>query len=64
MTLPRTVELQWQKEMICRWLDSRGLPEDVRSGLLEMLNNVQTEIENPPTDPLQCQDVDVPAKNI
>ena len=57
MTLPRSVKLQWQEEMIDRWLNTPGVPDDARSGLLEMLRNVQKEMDNLPTlnDPLHYQ---------
>lgn len=55
MALPRTVELQWQEEMICRWLSIAGLPDDARSGLVEMLTNVQNEMDKLRTDLLQRQ---------
>ena len=57
MTLPRSIELRWQEEMIDRWLNTPGVPDDARSGLLEMLSNVQKEMDNLPTvnDPLQHQ---------
>jgi len=43
MPLPRSVELQCQEEMIARWLSTPGVPDDVRSELLEMLSNVHIE---------------------
>jgi hypothetical protein len=46
MTLPRYIELQWQREVVERWLNIQpALPFDVRSGLLDMLSMMQEEIE-------------------
>ena len=42
--LPRSVMLQWQEEMISRWLNTPGIPDDARNGLLEILNNVKKEM--------------------
>jgi len=36
--------LQWQEEMISRWLNTPGIPDDARNGLLEILNNVKKEM--------------------
>lgn len=45
MTLPRCIELQWQREVVERWLNSPDTPFDARSGLLDMLSMVKEEIE-------------------
>jgi hypothetical protein len=45
MTLPRYIELQWQRGVIERWLNSPDTPFDARSGLLNMLRMVKEEIE-------------------
>ena len=44
MTLPRIMELQWQREVIAKWLDTPGVLVDARMGLLEMLNEVNEDI--------------------
>jgi len=46
MALPRSAELQWQQEIIELWLNTAGIPEDARTGLIEMLRAVQEEKEN------------------
>ena len=45
MTLPRYIELQWQREVVERWLNSADTPFDARPGLLDMLIMVKEEIE-------------------
>jgi hypothetical protein len=45
MTLPRCFELQWQREVIERWLNSSDTPLDARPGLLDMLSMVKEETE-------------------
>jgi hypothetical protein len=45
MTLPRYVELQWQQEVVERWLNSSDTPFDVHSGLLDILSKMKEEIE-------------------
>jgi hypothetical protein len=45
MTLPRYIELQWQRDVVERWLNSSDTPFDVRSGLLEILSKMKEEIE-------------------
>ena len=45
MTLPRYIELQWQREVVERWLNSSDTPFDVRSGLLDILSKMKEEIE-------------------
>lgn len=44
MTLPRDMELQWQRDVIERWLNTPSIPFDARTGLLEMLKEVQAEM--------------------
>jgi len=44
MTMPRSMELQWQREVIQKWLDTAAVPLDARSGLLEMLQDVNEEM--------------------
>jgi len=63
MTLPKSVELQWQKEMICSWLDTPSLSDDVRSELIEMLTDMQSQMEKLATDPSHNEWPEVPAKN-
>jgi hypothetical protein len=46
MTLPRSVKLQWQQEIIELWLNTPGIPGDSRTGLLDMLSVVKEEMEN------------------
>ena len=50
MALPRSVELQWQKEVIERWLTTGGTTPDVRPGLLEMLRVLNDELDDLETD--------------
>ncbi len=45
MTLPRSMDLQWQRDVIERWLDIPDMPSDARAGLLEMLSVVEEETE-------------------
>jgi hypothetical protein len=45
MTLPRSMNLQWQQEVIEKWLNAPGIPRDARAGLLEMLRVVKEETE-------------------
>ena len=45
MALPRSMDLQWQREVIERWLNSSDTPLDARQGLLEMLSTVTDEME-------------------
>ena len=44
MTLPRSVELEWQREVIERWLVTSGIPLDAHTVLLEMLTGVNEEM--------------------
>ena len=44
MTLPRSMELQWQRDVIEKWLNTASVPLDARTGLLEMLEEVKEEI--------------------
>ena len=37
MTMIRSMELQWQREVIEKWLSTPGVPLDARTGLLAML---------------------------
>jgi hypothetical protein len=46
MALPRSAELQWQQEIIELWLNTPGIPDDARIGLIEMLRSVKKEKEN------------------
>jgi hypothetical protein len=46
MTLPKCIELQWQQEIIERWLHTPSIPDDSRPGLIEMLRAVKEEVEN------------------
>ena len=45
MTLPRSIELQWQKEVIERWLKIPEITLDGREPLLEMLRVVAAQLE-------------------
>ena len=36
--------MQWQREVIEKWLDTASVPFDARTGLLEMLKEVKEEI--------------------
>jgi hypothetical protein len=45
MTLPRNVNLQWQREVIEKWLNTPDVPLDARTGLVEMLRVVKEEME-------------------
>jgi hypothetical protein len=38
------MELQWQREVIEKWLDIRSIPPDTRAGLLDMLKDVNEEM--------------------
>jgi hypothetical protein len=44
MTLPRSAELNCQKEIIEVWLNTADLPPDARKSLLEMLQTVKEEM--------------------
>ena len=44
MTLPRNMELQWQRDVIERWLNTPSIPFDARTGFLEMLKEVKAEM--------------------
>ena len=44
MTLPRSMELQWQRDVIEKWLNTASVPFDARTGLLEMLKEVKEEM--------------------
>ena len=46
MTLPKNIELQWQRETLERWLNSPGVPADAYEVLLQQLQEVKKEIEN------------------
>jgi len=45
MTLPRIMELEWQREVIEKWLNTPEIPPDARAGLVEMLREVSEEME-------------------
>lgn len=45
MSLPRSIELEWQKEMIEVWLNTPGIPNDARNELAELLERIKSEIE-------------------
>ena len=38
------MELQWQREVIEKWLNTASVPLDARTGLLEMLEEVKEEM--------------------
>ena len=44
MTSARSVELRWQQEVIERWLNTAGIPENVCAGLRLMLQEVLEEM--------------------
>lgn len=44
MTLPKRMELQWQREVIEKILDRPGIPLDARTGLLDTLKDVNEEM--------------------
>jgi len=44
MTLPRSVELRWQEDVIERWLHTPGVPADAHAKLLEMLSDLKDEM--------------------
>jgi hypothetical protein len=39
------MELQWQREVIEKWLSTPNIPLDARAGLLEMLNVVKEDLD-------------------
>jgi hypothetical protein len=45
VSLPRSIELEWQKQMIEVWLNTPGIPNNARDELVELLDRVKTEIE-------------------
>jgi hypothetical protein len=45
MTLPRSVELCWQKDVIEQWLNTSGVPTDAHAQLLEMLRDLKAEMD-------------------
>jgi hypothetical protein len=44
MKLPRSKELQWQREVIEKWLNTPSIPFAARTELLEMLKEVKEEM--------------------
>ena len=38
------MELQWQRDVIEKWLSTPSVPFDARTGLLEMLKEVKEEM--------------------
>ena len=46
MTLPRSVELRWQREVIERWLHTPGIPADAHTNLVQMLKQLETETDD------------------
>jgi hypothetical protein len=44
MTLPKRVELQWQRDVIEKWLNTPSIPLDARTGLLAMLEGVKEDM--------------------
>jgi hypothetical protein len=55
MTLPRSVELCWQKDVLEQWLNTSGVPADAHAQLLEMLRDLKAEM-----DSLTPRTMDVP----
>jgi len=45
MTLPSALRLEQQKEIIERWLDIPGIPNDARQRLHEMLAEVKEDMQ-------------------
>ena len=45
MTLPRSVELGWQREVIEKWLNTPDIPPDAHARLVEMVRGVTEEIK-------------------
>ena len=45
MTLPSALKLEQQKEIIERWLDIPGIPNDARQRLSEMLAEVKEDMQ-------------------
>jgi hypothetical protein len=45
MTLPRSVELCWQKNVIEQWLNTSGVPADAHAQLLKMLRDLEAEMD-------------------
>jgi len=56
MTLPRSMELQWQREVIEKWLNTPGVPFDAREGLIEMLRGVKEEMGRLEASRSQCDE--------
>ena len=46
MTLPRSVELRWQEDVIERWLHTPNVPADAHAILLEMLRDLKDEMSS------------------
>jgi hypothetical protein len=46
MTLPRSVELHWQEDVIKRWLHTPDVPADAHAILLEMLRDLKDEMNS------------------
>ena len=46
MTLPKSIELQWQKEVIERWVEETEITSDGREQLLEMLRVVTEQLDD------------------
>lgn len=46
MTLPRSVELRWQQDVIERWLHTPGVSADAHANLLEMLRDLKDELNS------------------
>jgi hypothetical protein len=46
MTLPRSVELRWQEDVIERWLHTPDVPADAHAILLEMLRDLKDEMNS------------------
>ena len=44
MVLPRSMELQWQREVIERWMNTPNIPSDARASLLELLVIVKADL--------------------
>jgi hypothetical protein len=39
------MELQWQREVVEKWLNTPDIPLDARAGLVEMLKGIKEEME-------------------
>lgn len=45
MTLPKSIELRWQIEVIENWLNIQSIPSEAREGLLAMQRDMKEQME-------------------